>query len=49
MVDEKNKTTADIDIVAKKPTIVKKALHELGFKDVSELRFVNEELGLIVE
>lgn len=43
-------TTADIDIVAKKPEKVKKVLRELGFKDTGRgNRFVHADLGVIVE
>ncbi|MFQ5800651.1 MAG: hypothetical protein ACE5HH_02885 [Candidatus Hydrothermarchaeales archaeon] len=42
-------TTADIDIVAKNRITVKRVLRNLGFTEVSEIRFVHENLGLIVE
>lgn len=42
-------TTADIDIVAKKPEVVKRVLGECGFENVSGVRYVHEDLGLIVE
>lgn len=43
-------TTADIDIVGKKPEIIRKVLRELGFRSVgTENRFVHEDLGVIVE
>ena len=43
-------TTADIDIVGRKPEIIRKVLRELGFRSVgTENRFVHEELGIIVE
>jgi hypothetical protein len=43
-------TTADIDIVAKKPEKVKEVLRELGFKTAGAgNRFVHEDLGLILE
>jgi predicted nucleotidyltransferase len=42
-------TTADIDIVARKPEIVKQVLGECGFTNVSGIRYVHEDLGLILE
>lgn len=42
-------TTADIDIVAKKPKEVKQVLKDLGFKSITENRFVNDELGVIID
>lgn len=42
-------TTADIDIVAKKPSEVKQVLKDLGFKSITGTRFVNEGLGVIID
>ncbi|WP_456473668.1 DUF6036 family nucleotidyltransferase [Candidatus Pyrohabitans sp.] len=43
-------TTADIDIVGKKPEIIRRVLRDLGFRSIgTENRFVHEDLGIIVE
>lgn len=42
-------TTSDIDVVAKKRDAFIEIMQKLGFQEVSSIRFVHEELGLIVE